>query len=549
MSAAALAQVGCAHKAGVAADAGRSPATTAMTENGSVKGLAKGDAELFLGLPFAAPPTGSLRWAAPERAASWQGVRDGAVAGPSCPQRAASPVIGRTENEDCLYLNLYRPAGTAPGASLPVLVYVHGGANTVGGAVQIDGARMAAENGVVVVAINHRLGSLGFLNHPALAQQAKDRLAGNYALLDMKAALEWVQRNIRAFGGNPNKVTLGGTSSGGTNVCPLLVNPRTAGLIHAAIISSDDCLRDVDTVAESEARAAAFAAKLGCANPESVVTCLRSKSAGELVTAGGAWNPHVDPKGFHRKPAIDAIAAGEWRAVPVLMGSTREEGRSSGTAFANFTTQAYAAWVTRLVGAERAPALLAAYPADKYSGPYALPYVIGDFITDSGMRGLGGCTNLALAKHLARQTATYYYQFEDPNPPAPSTPPGYEFRASHGLDTPFTWPDSPHMQLSSSRFTEAQRQLSKEMTRYWAAFAKNFNPEVPGQAAWPRLVANGSLMSLRPADKAKPRLSHCLQGCTSAHCGKRCPGCSIAASADLHRTGTFFRPDSVTPRG
>ncbi|WP_332776353.1 carboxylesterase/lipase family protein [Polaromonas sp.] len=501
MSAVALAQVGCAYKAGSAIDSGRS---TVTTENGSVKGLAKGDAEVYLGLPFAAPPMGSLRWAPPERAASWQGVRDGTVAGPSCPQRAASPVIGRTENEDCLYLNLYRPAGAASGASLPVLVYVHGGANTVGGAVQIDGARMAAENGVVVVAINHRLGSLGFLNHPALAQQAKDRLAGNYALLDIKAALEWVQRNIRAFGGNPNKVTLGGTSSGGTNVCAVLVNPGTAGLIHAAIISSDDCLRDVDTVAQSEARAAAFAAKLGCASPENVVTCLRSKSVGELVTAGGAWNPHVDPKGFHRKPAIDAIAAGEWRAVPVLMGSTREEGRSSGTAFANFTAQAYAAWVTRLVGAERAPAMLAAYPADKYSGQFALPYVIGDFITDSGMRGLGGCTNLALARYLARQTPTYYYQFEDPNPPAGSTPPGYEFRASHGLDTPFTWPDSPHMaQFSSSRFTEAQWQLSKGMNRYWAAFVKNFNPEVPGQAAWPRLTADGSLMSLRPGGQSQ----------------------------------------------
>jgi para-nitrobenzyl esterase len=503
MGAASLAQLGCAYTAGGAADAGRSTATTVTTENGSVKGLAKGDAELFLGLPFAAPPMGSLRWAAPERATSWQGVRDGTVPGPSCPQMGGSPVIGRTENEDCLYLNLYRPAATASGASLPVLVYVHGGANTVGGAVQIDGARMAAENRVVVVAINHRLGSLGFLNHPALAQQAKDRLAGNYALLDIKAALEWVQRNIGAFGGNPNKVTLGGTSSGGTNVCALLVNPASVGLLHAAIISSDDCLRDVDTVAQSEARATAFAAKLGCATPENVVACLRSKSAGELVTAGGAWNPHVDPKGFHRKPAIDAIAAGEWRAVPVLLGSTREEGRGSGAAFANFTAQAYTAWVTRLVGADRAPTLLAAYPADKYAGQYALPYVIADFITDSGMRGLGGCTNLALARNLARQTPTFYYQFEDPNPPAPSTPHGYEFRASHGLDTPFTWPDSPHMQLSSSRFTDAQWQLSKEMTRYWAAFAKNFNPEVPGQAAWPRWIADGSLMSLRPGGQSQ----------------------------------------------
>ena len=174
-----------------------------------------------------------------------------------------SPVIGRTENEDCLYLNLYRPAGTASGASLPVLVYVHGGANTVGGAVQIDGARMAAVNRVVVVAINHRLGALGFLNHPALAQQAKDRLAGNYALLDIKAALEWVQRNIGAFGGNPNKVTLGGTSSGGNQRLRAPCQPWHRGFFHAAIVSSDDCLR-TSTRSRNRRPPGSLCSQLGC---------------------------------------------------------------------------------------------------------------------------------------------------------------------------------------------------------------------------------------------------------------------------------------------
>jgi para-nitrobenzyl esterase len=472
------------------------------TAAGKVRGLAKDSGEAFLGLPFAMLPGDSLRWAPPEAPRPWQGVRDASVAGPSCPQVSTSPTIGRTENEDCLYLNLYRPAGAKAGAALPVPVYVHGGANLNGGAVQIDGARMAAQNGIVVVSVNHRLGALGFLNHPGIAREASSGLGGNYGLLDIVAALEWVQRNAAAFGGNHGKVTLGGTSSGGTNVCALIVNPVTRGLVQAAILSSDDCLRDVDTLAESHARAEALAVKLGCVDAAVVAACLRSKSVKQILEVAGMWNPHIDPDGLHRKPAIDSIAAGEWQPIPILMGSMRDEGRSSGAAFTKFSAQDYQAWVARLVGPDRARTLLAAYPPDRYSGQYAIPYVIGDFVTDSGMRGLGGCTNLALAGHFARQSPTFYYQFEDPNPPYASPPnapplPGYEYRASHGLDTPYTWPDSPHMQLSSSKFTPAQRQLSDQMTRYWAAFAKNFDPAVPGQAAWPRLMSGGSMLSLR----------------------------------------------------
>jgi para-nitrobenzyl esterase len=463
------------------------------TEAGSVRGTTRNNADVFLGLPYAAPPVGDLRWAPPAKAVAWQGVRDGSVPGSSCPQTGGTPLIPRSENEDCLYLNVYRPAGTNANASLPVMVYAYGGGNVSGGAIAFDGARMATENGIVVVVPNYRLGALGFLNHPALAKEAKDGQAGNYGVLDTKAALEWIQRNIAAFGGNPQKVTLASQSSGATNTCRLLVDPGTAGLFHASIIVSEDCIHDVDTVAESEARAATLATKLGCTDPANVATCLRSKSAGEIINAGGGWNPHAP------KPAVEAIAAGEWRPVPVLLGSNREEGRGSGAAFRNFKPEDYTAWVTRLAGATRIPALLEAYPVDKYAGQHAIPYVIGDFITDSGMRGLGGCTNLTLAKRLARQAPTFYYQFEDPKPPAPLTPPGYEYRATHGFDVPYLWPDSADMTPASSRFTEDQRRLSNEMIRYWGAFVKNFNPAVPGQSAWPQFTgADGVMMALRP---------------------------------------------------
>lgn len=469
------------------ASAAARPLPVVKTETGAIRGVSKQipatslDADAFLGIPYAAPPGGALRWEPPKRAASWRGVRDGTVAPPICPQ-------GTTGTEDCLYLNLYRPAHTAHAASLPVMVYAHGGSNTGGSANGFDGGRMAAVNGVIVVAFNYRLGALGFLDHPAIAEESSTGQAGNYGLMDSKAALEWVQRNITAFGGDPTRVTLASQSAGATNTCQLLTDHTTKGLYSAAILSSDDCLHDVDTPSQAVARAEDLAKKVGCTESAKVAECLRSKTPAELTAAGGNWNPVAT------RPANEKIAVGDWNRVPILLGSTRNEGRSAGTAFTKFTAADYRAWVTRLVGPDHTDAVLKAYPADKYSGAYAIPYVIGDLITDSGMRGLGGCTNVALAKSFASQTRTYYYQFDDPNVPAPSTPAGYEYLASHGYDVAYWFPDS--REDVSSRFTPAQRQLSAEVIRYWGEFTKSHRPSGQGQASWPRLT--DTMMTLQP---------------------------------------------------
>lgn len=466
----------------------------ARTETGQIKGFTKSNAgasaDIFLGIPYAAPPVGALRWAAPARPVAWQGVRDGTVAPPICSQ-------GTKGSEDCLYLNIYRPAGTDANAALPVMLYAYGSGNVDGGANNYDATRLANDNGIIVVVPNYRLGALGFLNHPAIAPVDQ---GGNYGVLDIKAALQWVQRNISTFGGNPGKVTLATLSAGATNACRLMVDNTAANLFHAVTLSSDDCIHDVDTPEEAVVRATNLANKVGCTDAATVASCLRSKNHAELVAAGGqgpqgsGWNPTATT------PAATLIASGNWNKVPVLIGSTATEGRYVGVSFVNYTEQNYSDWVTRLVGAANTSAVLARYPATKYTGQYAIPYVVGDIVTDAGMRGLGGCTNVSLAESLSAQTPTYYYQFEDMNAPYDTTPPGYQYAASHGSDfETYGFPSDASTSLST-RFTAAQRQLSDEMIKYWGSFTKNHDPSVSGQAVWPRMTgANSQFLSLRPA--------------------------------------------------
>lgn len=462
------------------------------TEAGQVRGTAQtsasGSAETFLSIPFAAPPVGPLRWKPPVRPIAWQGVRDATAMPPLCPQGNAESVKG---NEDCLYLNVFRPSGTHASSRLPVMVYAYGGGNVGGGAANFDGKRMAGDNGIIVVVPNYRLGALGFLNHPALAPLEH---GGNFGVMDTMAALQWVQRNIAAFGGDPKRVTLASQSSGSTNTCRLLVDPKSTGLFHAATLMSEDCVHDVDTPQEAGVRAANLARAVGCFDTTDVAACLRSKTPAELVAAGGkgpqgsGWNPTATT------PAAKLIAAGQWQRVPILMGSTRQEGRSSGVPFARFKAADYENWIRRLVGPTRAAEVLTAYPVAKYSGAFAIPYIVGDVVTDSGMRGLGGCPNIALAKAFSTQIPTYYYRFEDPNPPAPTAPAGYEYLASHGFETQYMWGPNP----TTPPLTEGQTFLSNEMIRYWGAFVRNHNPAVAGQQNWPRLTESGKLLALRP---------------------------------------------------
>jgi len=245
------------------------------TDLGQVRGVSNGATQQFLGIPYAAPPVGDLRWRPPQEPERWNGVRDATSFGPHCPQ-VATPYGTPSMTEDCLFLNVFTPPKTNQGRPhlLPVMFWIHGGGLVVGESDGYDPSNLVAQ-GVVVVTINYRIGELGFLAHSALTAESPKGASGNYGLLDQQAALRWVRRNIRAFGGDPDNVTIFGQSAGGLSVQSQLASPLAAGLFHKAIVESGAYSLQQPSLAAAEAIGAVFAASAGCAVP-STAACLRS---------------------------------------------------------------------------------------------------------------------------------------------------------------------------------------------------------------------------------------------------------------------------------
>src|SRR5580692_4805445 len=292
--------------------------------DGLVRGTTAGTVDEFLGLPYAAPPTGNLRWRPPAPPASWKGVRDATQFGPSCPQATTrNPFLPPGPiSEDCLYLNVYAPTlrGGDEGGR-PVLVWIHGGGLTLDGGRNYDGSKLAAD-GIVVVTINYRLGALGFLAHPALASQPGGA-AGNYGLMDQQAALRWVQRNIAHFGGDPRNVTIAGESAGGLSVLAQMVSPGARGLFQRAIVQSGTFALNQRPLAAAEAAGQTFATAVGC--PDQSAACLRSVPVASLVGKFGVEIPGVVDGSVLTQPIGAALARGQFARVPVINGITHDE--------------------------------------------------------------------------------------------------------------------------------------------------------------------------------------------------------------------------------
>ncbi|MCF0253023.1 MAG: carboxylesterase family protein, partial [Duodenibacillus sp.] len=399
-------------------------------------------------------------------------------------------------SEDCLYLNVYRPSSARRGDKLPVMVYLHGGANVAGGASEYDGARFAFQNQAVVITVQSRLGAWGFANLP----EAQGPAAGSLGVADAVEALRWVRRNAAAFAGDPGHVTLAGQSSGATNACRILVDRGARGLFGGAILQSDDCLHDVDEPARSLERTRRFLELAGCGEAGDALACLQAAPAERLQLASsgaGLWNPVAG------SPAVKEIARGNWAKVPVLLGSNRDEGRAAARAFAEASEDDYGKWVADLMGPENAEKALMRYPAYKYSSGHPVAYVAADLITDSGMRGLGGCANLALARSLVAggAPAVYLYEFQDGAAPMEAQG-GYALGATHGAELAYLWPDSGRFQARHARMTEEQRQLVVAMRRWWGAFVRGWSPAVKQLPAWPSYSKDKAFMALRPGKGA-----------------------------------------------
>ena len=311
-------------------------------DSGPISGKVEDGVRVFLGIPFAAPPVGALRWKPPQGVAAWTQVRNAAVFSPSCPQPKQQD-DGKF-SEDCLYLNVWTYAKKHD-ERLPVMVWIHGGAFNFGSASQPEyNGRNLAKKGVVVVTINYRLGPLGFLVHPLLSKEYAHGASGNYGLLDQIAALKWVQKNIAAFGGNPDRVTIFGQSAGSRSVSLLMISPLSAGLFHRAIAESGGPIIGSEylspafngNMANVSKMGQKLTARLGCDKAEDVLAAMRARSAQEWVAAADCKTDLFDDEALFYAPVFDgwvlpknplaAYSGGQQHDVPIIVGSTLNEG-------------------------------------------------------------------------------------------------------------------------------------------------------------------------------------------------------------------------------
>lgn len=481
------------------------------TRQGPVRGVATPEGQAYLGIPFAAPPTGERRWRAPGPAEPWTAERDATQLGPGCLENY-SPAYQRggssrwliRGDEDCLNLNVYAPASARPGDRLPVMVWLYGGGLVLGSNRQYDPSHLAQAQRVIVVAPNYRLGTLGFLAHPGLRGENGTANAG---LLDQQAALRWVRDNIAGFGGDPGNVTLFGESAGSWSACFQMASPGAAGLFHRVILQSGVCTLPISTVplARAEAAGAALARELGCGEGEAGVACLRRKPAAELAAAAArtpgmlgvsSWGPAHGDAVLPLAPG-EVFARPDFHGPPVINGTTRDEGRLFAALYrmtgALFTEASYEAAVTRLLG-DRAVAALRAYPSSPSGGP-ALAFA--QLVTD----GIFACPALRLNRLLAARLPLRAYQFADPSPvsslPAlPFLPP---LGAYHASEIPFIF-RTRWILADPSEFSPAQHALAERMQAAWGRFARSGDPNGGDLPAWPPYREDeDTTLALRPA--------------------------------------------------
>ncbi|HZX08416.1 carboxylesterase/lipase family protein [Kribbella sp.] len=482
---------------GLTAEAGTNPAATSpvvATGNGIVRGVAVDGTAAFRGIPYAAAPTGELRWRAPRPAASWPGVRDATKYAPGCPQGAGIAPPGAL-SEDCLYLNV-STAALHPATKRPVLVWIHGGGLTADSGSNYDGTKLA-KAGAVVVTINYRLGALGFLAHPALASRPGGA-SGNYGLMDQQAALRWVQRNIGRFGGDPHNVTIAGESAGGLSVLAHVTAPSSKGLFQRAIVESGAFALEQEPLAKAEVTGEEFAAKVGCA--DQTAACLRKVPVQALVDNAATASvtiPGVVDGAVLKESIGTALAAGRFNHVPVLNGSNHDEealftlgGRVVSRGYnvgytSPVTPQNYEANIAaalRVIPAQAA-AIAADYPLSAYPSPdKAFGTLIGDATFACG------------AQQVTKWTSAHAYEFNDDTAPFLFAPAGALSVATHGSEMWYLF-DLPNAPFPAP-LNAQQTALADSMRAAWVKFAATGNPSTAA-VPWPASGRNGAVLSLK----------------------------------------------------
>jgi para-nitrobenzyl esterase len=459
------------------------------TDQGPVRGVSEDTVWAYRGIPYAAPPIGNLRFAAPTEYGCFDAVFEAASFGDKCPQMEvddAGNVTGVSGDEDCLTLNVWSPEG-ADGA--PVLFFIHGGGNVQGSSLEqsvdgmyvYDGAVLAAQEGAVVVTINYRLGHLGWLVHDDLAAEGGG-VSGNYGLRDQVFALEWVKRNIAAFGGNADRLLIFGESAGAVNVCNLVVTPLAAGLFSAAIMESGSChaitAENLATLTDD------ILVETGCAAQAEPIACLRAVDATELLMAEPAIadllgvgqvspGPSVDGSVLPQHPRA-ILASGAHNHVPLIVGVNSEEtGRAVG---AVPTEQAFDTSLLGFAGGNQALANLAKaqYPVAEYQGSYRKALVA--LTSDAKFVCTARASVRAADAGQDEPVYRYYFTHALDNSPQLAA-----LGAWHGLELPFVF---GHVNVGGYTPSQAELALSLAIGGYWARFADG-DPNGMGAVSWP----------------------------------------------------------------
>ncbi|ERE78030.1 liver carboxylesterase-like isoform 1 [Cricetulus griseus] len=462
----------------------------------------------FLGIPFAKPPVGSLRFAPPEPPEPWSGVRDGTSYPAMCLQSDIMTIGGAKEmnllmhpvsmSEDCLYLNIYTPAHAHEGSNLPVMVWIHGGGLVIGMASMTDGSILAATEDIVMVAIQYRLGILGFFS------TGDKHARGNWGYLDQVAALHWVQQNIASFGGNPGQVTIFGASAGGTSVSSLVVSPMSKGLFHRAIMQSGVALLP-DLISEkSEVVYTTVANLSGCKaeDTEALVHCLRDKSKAEILAINQVFTmtPGVVDGMFLPRHPRELLASVDFHPVPSIVGIDSDEFGWGVPMFMGLDH------VIKNITRETLPDVLKSTAAHMMLPPECSDLLMEEYMGDiedpqtlqAQFRNMMGDFMFVIpalqVAHFHRSHApVYFYEFQHQPSYVKHVRPSH-VRADHGDHAAFVF--GSNLWGMKLDFTEEEKLLSRRMMKYWANFARHGNPNSEGLPYWPELIHDDQYLKL-----------------------------------------------------
>jgi para-nitrobenzyl esterase len=473
-------------------------------DTGLVQGVAandSGDVIVFRGIPYAAPPVGELRWRPPQPAKAWEGVRECAKFGAAAPQKV-SPMLnsfpgmslGAATSEDCLYLNVWAPAHRS-GEKLPVMVWVHGGGYTLGADSQpLYEATNLSRRGVIVVGMNYRLGALGFLAHPALSAESQKGVSGNYGLLDQIEALRWVQRNIAAFGGDPQRVTVFGESAGGNSVYSLLLSPLAKGLFQRAIPESGGTLNFAQLKKSAygresaEAQGVEFVEKCGVKEGQGQLAALRALAVDELLNTTpaleGSRTVNFRATGMRLAPIVDGYVIpddpmtlfqqGAINGVPLIVGANGNEG-SMFTLVSKLPSDApaFEAILDRDFGSKFAATFKELYPPKQ--AKKSVTELMGDFSFVDSPR-------FVARNYEHAHAPAYLYNFSH----VASGALGKMLGAHHGSEIAFVF---DNLQLGKEH-SPADLKVRDAMIGYWTQFAATGNPNRDGLLEWPAYNAS-----------------------------------------------------------